>query len=243
MNRYALKDADGIPLEGTPHEMWRRVASTLSRTKDEGQDFYNALADFRFVPAGRILNGAGSEALSTLYNCFVLGVGSAGMPRDSREAIMDTVTRMVEITSRGGGVGINWSALRPSGIRIKGVDGTSSGAVSWMKGADQMVNSIRQGGSRTAALMYILEDWHPDIAEFVRERFLRANHSVAISEKTMTQVNSGFMLSDHSLEFPDVRFPGYDSLWDGDLGGVEGQGPAHAQGQSREAHIPLVPVG
>ena len=99
------------------------------------------------MPAGRILSGVGRGTTNTLYNCFVLGVGDHSMPRDSREAIMHTVSRMVEITSRGGGVGVNWGALRPAGVRISGVDGESSGAVSWMRGADQMVDSIRQGGS------------------------------------------------------------------------------------------------
>ena len=214
LDRYALKDRHGMAVERYPVDMWDRVSKGLARNESERLEFLQVLSGFRFVPAGRILSGVGQDTRNTWYNCFVLGVGDAFTPRDSRDGIMSTVTRMVDITSRGGGVGINWAPLRPSGTRIVGVDGNSSGAVSWMAGADHMVNSIRQGGSRTAALMYILPVWHPDVWEFCEAMFLRANHSVAVSRAFMDAVrNDEFW----PFEFPDTRYPNYDHLWDGDL--------------------------
>ena len=119
------------------------------------------------------LNGLGSAATNTFYNCYVIGLEARTpeLGQDSRSAITDMVGRMVEITARGGGVGVNWSVLRPADTYIRGVNSFSPGAVPWMLGADQMVNSIRQGGSRTAALMYTLDDWHPDLMEFVTTNF------------------------------------------------------------------------
>ena len=222
LDRYARKDSEGRPTEKTPAEMWHRVCFSLARTADEYTQFHRILEGFRFVPAGRILNGVGSDTVNTLYNCFVISLSpKADRGADSRRAIMDVVSRMVEITSRGGGVGINWSTLRPEGARIRGVDGYSSGAVSWMGGADRMVDSIRQGGSRTAALMYILEDWHPDIFRFAEAEFLRANHSVAVSDKFMEAVRADTFWN---LEFPDTSDPDYDTEWTGDLRAWEAAG-------------------
>lgn len=170
-----------------------------------------------------MLNGVGSGNVNTLYNCFVIGVEppSYKLGADSRLAIMETVTRMIEITARGGGVGINWSCLRPAGSYIKGVNGYSSGSVSWMMGADGMINSIRQGGTRTAALMFILDDWHPDVLEFADTSFSRANHSVAISAKFMNAVKDG---SSWAFKFPDTSHPDYNIVWTGDIDDWEMKG-------------------
>lgn len=217
LDRYALRDSAGELLETIPEQMWGRVASELA-DGDEGlyNVFRDALGGFGFVPAGRVLSGLGSRARVTLYNCFVLGVRSRdpAVGNDSRRAIIRTVEEMIEITCRGGGVGINWSTLRPSGAYIRGVNGHSSGAVSWMSGADAMVNSIRQGGSRTAALMYILDDWHPDVLEFAEASFSRANHSVAVSDKFMNCVVKDL---DWDLIFPDTTFESYNQIWSGDI--------------------------
>ena len=214
-DRYARRTVDGQQMESTPSEMWKRVADALATDEDERLLFYHTLSDFKLVPAGRVLSGAGVEyTTNTLYNCFVIGLRDVGKGCDSRSAIMDVVTRMVEITARGGGVGINWSTLRPRGTRIRGVDSYSTGSVSWMGGADRMVDNIRQGGTRSAALMYIIDDWHPDVMEFAASSFLRANHSVAISSQFMGAVKRG---GKWPLVFPDTTHPAYDSEWDGNL--------------------------
>ena len=218
LDRYALKRPDGRPLETNVGDMFHRVAGALGRDPSEQAWFNDAMCEFGFVPAGRCLTGAGGKNAATLYNCFVIGIrdmtGRHG--RDSRVAIMNTMTRMVEINSRGGGVGINWSVLRPDGAYIRGVDGTSSGPNCWMRGADALADQIRQGGTRTAALMFMLNDWHPDAPAFakIKERFRRANFSLAISDEFMDKVKHG---KDWHTLFPRTTCPEYNTLWDGGI--------------------------
>lgn len=218
LDRYALRDRDGILLETELEQMWQRVASCIGGDAAERESFLEILRDFRFVPSGRILSGAGSAQKATYYNCFVIGVKAKDVKvgNDSRSGIMSTMSDVVEITSRGGGVGVNWSTLRPAGTFIRGVNGRSSGAETWMRGADALANAIRQGGSRTAALMFMLDDWHPDIMEFTRpgNKFSRANFSVNISNAFMEAVKND---REWLLQFPDISSPFYDKEWDGDL--------------------------
>ena len=98
-DRYALKDGEGKQIERAPEEMWRRVAHFIAggekteETKNFWEEkFYNALEDFKFVPGGRILSGAGTSAQLTFYNCFVIP-----SPEDSRGGIFDSVKLMVDI--------------------------------------------------------------------------------------------------------------------------------------------------
>jgi ribonucleoside-diphosphate reductase alpha chain len=218
LDRYALRRPDGRPLETDLDTMFSRVASAIGRDSSQATKFREAMSQFGFLPGGRVLTGAGGRSAATLYNCFVLGIhgitGSHG--RDSRVAIMHTMSRMVEINSRGGGVGINWSVLRPSGAYIHGVDGTSSGPNCWMRGADGLADQIRQGGSRTAALMFMLNDWHPDAPDFarIRERFRRANFSLALSDAFIEKVRSRGMW--HTM-FPVTTCPEYNKEWDGGI--------------------------
>lgn len=218
MDRYALRRPDGRTVESSVDQMRLRVAAAIGRDVSQASAFVGLLDGFGFVPAGRVLSGAGGRSHSTLYNCFVIGIrdvtGNHGC--DSRVAIMNTMTRMVEINARGGGVGINWSVLRPSGAYIHGVDGHSSGPNCWMQGADALADQIRQGGSRTAALMFMLNDWHPDAPAFarIRQRFKRANFSMAISDAFIEKVKSGGMW--HTL-FPLTSCPEYNRAWDGGI--------------------------
>jgi ribonucleoside-diphosphate reductase alpha chain len=216
IDRYALHDDNGVALETQPNQMWHRVASTLARDEAQYARFKWVLDDWKFVPGGRILSGVGASQKVTLYNCFVIDPGDPGSPdgRDSRSGIIHTTQRMVEITARGGGVGVNWATLRPRDTFIRGVNSRSSGAVAWMSGIDHMVDKIRQGGTRTAALMYCLPDWHPDVMEFINYSFLRANHSVLVSDAFMKAVAND---ENWFFEFPDITDPSYNVLWDGDL--------------------------
>lgn len=223
LDRYALKDQAGNCIETRPEETFDRVATALSKDSGEYASYLDALTSFRFVPAGRVLAGAGAEQTVTLYNCFVLGVkpDDPQYGRDSRQAIMDTTKHMIEITSRGGGVGLNWGVLRPNGSYIRGVNGQSTGSVAWMSGADAMVDKIRQGGSRTAALMYILPSWHPDVIQFADSSFLRANHSVAVDTSFMEAVRKDAF---YDLIFPDTTHAAYNTEWDGDIEGWQQKG-------------------
>ncbi len=218
------------PLETDPGQMMDRVAKGIASVEptpelqqEWTEHFRWLLDDFKFVPAGRILTAAGTEQLLTYYNCYVVP-----SPRDSREGIIETLHRMTEIMSRGGGVGINVSSLRPRQAYVKGVNGRSSGAVSWGALYSFVTGLIEQGGSRRGALMLILNDWHPDIFEFINSKreagkITNANISVGVSDKLMEAVKVD---GDWDLVFPDTGAPNYDDLWDGDLNAwIEGGHP------------------
>ncbi|MBZ0288366.1 MAG: ribonucleoside-diphosphate reductase, adenosylcobalamin-dependent, partial [Anaerolineae bacterium] len=133
--------------------------------------------------------------------------------------IIETLRQMTEIMSRGGGVGINISSLRPRHSYVKGVNGRSSGAVSWGALYSFVTGLLEQGGSRRGALMLILNDWHPDIFDFINSKrtagqITNANISVGVSDKLMDAVKAD---GDWDLMFPDSSDPDYDDVWDGDL--------------------------
>jgi len=221
LDRYSLKDKDGKPVEKTPNEMWKRIARAVaSQENKENQKkyekiFFEAMKDFKYIPGGRILAGAGTNYAVTYYNCFVIP-----SPKDAREGILDTLKQMVEIMARGGGVGINLSSLRPRGTRVKKVNGFSSGPINWAELFSVATKDIiQQGGTRRGALMLMIWDWHPDIEEFITvkqdlTRINGANLSVAVSDKLMEAVERD---GDWDLVFPDTTDPEYDIKWNGDL--------------------------
>lgn len=223
LDRYALKAEDGSLLEQTPQETWKRVAKGIAaneKRKDRAkweEQFYKIMEDFKFVPGGRILSGAGSGYQVTYFNCFVIP-----SPKDSRHGILDSLGQLVEIQARSGGVGLNLSSLRPKGARVKKVNGTSSGPVNWATLFSVATHDIvQQGGSRRGATMLMLWDWHPDIEEFITikqdlTKINGANLSVCISDEFMEAVKNGL---DWDLVYPDLDDPRYDELWDGDLSG------------------------
>ena len=229
VDRYSLKDADGGPLEEYPEQMWRRVAAGIAQVektkhaqKEWAVRFYNTLKDFKFVPGGRVLSGAGTPYEVTFYNCFVIP-----SPHDSRDGILDNLKIMVDIFSRSGGAGINLSSLRPRGARVKKVNGRSSGPVNWASLYSTATHDvIQQGGTRRGALMLMLNDWHPDLIEFIEvkrdlSKINGANLSVCISDAFMEAVEQD---RDWDLVFPDIEEPHYDQLWDGDLEKWQGLG-------------------
>jgi ribonucleoside-diphosphate reductase alpha chain len=252
LDRYALRDTSGDPVETQPAEMWDRVANAIGSTADERAAFRALLQDYKFVPGGRILSGAGTGTEVTFYNCYVIPIETktrrlsltedwllnrANDPgSDSREAILDTLSVMVDIMSRGGGVGINWSVLRPKGTHLSRVNGTTSGPVSWMDVASHAVQTVTQGGSRRGAAMFMLDDWHPDVMEFIDakrnlDKITGANVSVSVSDAFMAAVESD---GDWDLVFPDTTHPEYNSRWDGDLSGWKDAGlPVRVHGTVR----------
>ena len=228
LDRYALKNGKGHPIEKTPEEMWRRVARGIAAVEDGKkkkyweQKFYEAMESFKYVPGGRILAGAGTGSKVTFYNCFVIP-----SPHDSRGGILKTLSQMVEIMARGGGVGINLSSLRPRGAYVRKVNGHSSGPCNWAELFSVATKDIiQQGGTRRGALMLMLWDWHPDIEEFITvkrdlSRINGANLSVCVSDRFMEAVKQD---KDWELKFPDINDKKYDSLWDGDISEWEKKG-------------------
>lgn len=157
------------PIEIFYEQIAKRVAFELSRNEKSErlrsewfERFYNQLKTMNFVPAGRVLYGAGSGTEVTYFNCFVMP-----FVKDSRGGISDHRKEVMEIMSRGGGVGTNGSTLRPKNAKAKGVGGRSSGAVSWLHDLSQLTHLVEQGGSRRGAQMIMMSIWHPDIIEFI----------------------------------------------------------------------------
>ncbi|MYL63139.1 vitamin B12-dependent ribonucleotide reductase [Bacillus hwajinpoensis] len=157
------------PLEVYYEQIARRNARGLADVeKTDGEKkywedrFYNELSSMNFVPAGRVLYGAGADTEVTYFNCYVMP-----FPQDSREGISEHRKQVMEIMSRGGGVGTNGSTLRPRNTLARGVNGKSSGSVSWLDDIAKLTHLVEQGGSRRGAQMIMLADWHPDIIEFI----------------------------------------------------------------------------
>lgn len=138
------------------------VEKTAEKRQEWFEKFYQQLVGLKFIPAGRVLYGAGADTDVTYFNCYVMPFVA-----DSREGISDHRKQVMEIMSRGGGVGTNGSTLRPRNTLARGVNGKSSGSVSWLDDIAKLTHLVEQGGSRRGAQMIMLADWHPDIAEFI----------------------------------------------------------------------------
>lgn len=199
-----------------PGETWEaaseRIADFVFPAEEElRKATEKAIKNREFIPAGRILKSAGAERNLTGYNCYVLP-----SPEDSREGIVKTLGEMIEIMSHGGGVGINLASLRPRDAKVEGVDGTSSGAVSWGSLYSQATGLIIQGGSRRGALMLTLPIWHPDIIEFINCKktpgmMENANLSVMVTDDFMEAVEKNNLWK---LQFPDTAWEEYKE-WTG----------------------------
>ncbi|MCZ8514358.1 adenosylcobalamin-dependent ribonucleoside-diphosphate reductase [Paenibacillus filicis] len=210
-----------LTVEKTPEQMWDRLAAAMASVEatpekrtEWTEKFRYVLDDWKLVPGGRIAAGADASDELTLFNCYVIP-----SPHDSRGGIMATLSEMTEIMARGGGVGINLSSLRPRRSVVKGVNGSSSGAVSWGGLFSYTTGLIEQGGSRRGALMLMINDWHPDVLDFITVKqtmgqITNANLSVCVSNGFMKAVKEDL---DWELVYPDTTDAEYDELWDGDL--------------------------
>ena len=209
------------PLETVPEQMFERIARHIASVESTPElqtewetRFRDLMDDWKYVPAGRIFTGAGTGQNLTFYNCYVIP-----SPKDSRGGIFETLGQMAEIMSRGGGVGINVSTLRPRYAYVKGVNGRSSGAVSWASLYSFVTGLIEQGGSRRGALMLILNVWHPDVMDFINSKkeagkITNANISVGITDDFMQAVKHD---QPWDLVFPDSSDPLYKESWDGNI--------------------------
>ncbi len=192
--KYRLKSADGTPIDETVEATWRRIAQSLASVEaapDEWEPrFYAALEDFRFLPAGRIIAGAGTGRSVTLFNCFVMGT----IP-DSMSGIFEALREAALTMQQGGGIGYDFSTIRPRGAAVKGVAADASGPLSFMDVWDAMCRTIMSAGSRRGAMMATMRCDHPDIEEFVAAkadaaRLRNFNVSVLITDPFMAAVKA-----------------------------------------------------
>jgi ribonucleoside-diphosphate reductase alpha chain len=194
LEKYALHAEDGTVLEPTPPLMWDRVAREIASVEPDDslrehwrREFRWLLDGFRFLPGGRIMHGAGNPSKITLLNCYFCAIRG-----DSIEAIYDAAYRAARTYSRGGGVGIDITPLRPRGAPVHNAARTSTGAVSFMELFSLTTGLIGQEGRR-GALMITIADHHPDVLDFCRiKRDLTsvryANISVRLSDPFMRAV-------------------------------------------------------
>jgi len=192
--KYRLKTPDGTPVDVDVAHSWARVALAAARAEvPENRahwalEFAEALAGYRFLPAGRILAGAGTDRSVTLFNCFVMGT----IP-DSMDGIFSGLREAALTLQQGGGIGYDFSTLRPKGAPVHGVGADASGPVSFMEVWDAMCRTIMSAGSRRGAMMATLACDHPDIEEFIdakqaKGRLSMFNLSVLVSDRFMAAV-------------------------------------------------------
>ena len=192
--KYRLKAPDGTPIDRDVADSWTRVALALAEAEPAGRwvlhakDFAHALAGHKFLPAGRILAGAGTGRNVTLFNCFVMG----GI-EDSMDGIFSALREAALTLQQGGGIGYDFSTLRPKGAAVAGVGADASGPVSFMDVWDAMCRTIMSAGSRRGAMMATLAVDHPDIEDFITAkrtpgRLSNFNLSVLVSDAFMHAV-------------------------------------------------------
>ena len=190
--KYRFKSADGAPVDKTLEETWRRVAGALAAVEETPADwegaFYEALDGFRFLPAGRILAGAGTGRDVTLFNCFVMGA----VP-DDMSGIFEHLKEAALTMQQGGGIGYDFSTLRPKGAPVRGVGADASGPITFMDVWDAMCRTIMSAGHRRGAMMATMRCDHPDIEAFVDAkqdagRLRMFNLSVLVTDAFMDAV-------------------------------------------------------
>ncbi|NCV12528.1 MAG: adenosylcobalamin-dependent ribonucleoside-diphosphate reductase, partial [Rhodobacteraceae bacterium] len=178
----------------TVEDTWRRIARALAVVEKDADhwenEFYGALEDFKFLPAGRITAGAGTARKVTLFNCFVMGT----IP-DSMGGIFDMLKEAALTMQQGGGIGYDFSTIRPKGALVTGVAADASGPLSFMDVWDSMCRTIMSAGSRRGAMMATMRCDHPDIEDFITAksdaaRLRMFNVSVLVTDPFMEAVKA-----------------------------------------------------
>jgi ribonucleoside-diphosphate reductase alpha chain len=206
--KYRYTQADGAG-DSSFAETAARVATAvaaaepLALREKWAARFCNAIRDLRFIPAGRVLAGAGTERSVTLFNCFVMGT----IP-DSLDGIFDHLKQAALTMQQGGGVGMDFSTIRPSGSLVRGVGASASGPLTFMDCWDSMCGTVQSAGQRRGAMMGCLRIDHPDIEAFIDAkrdpgRFRNFNLSVLVTDAFMSALGSD---SDWPLLFGDETF-------------------------------------
>ncbi|MEP4246711.1 adenosylcobalamin-dependent ribonucleoside-diphosphate reductase [Tateyamaria sp.] len=216
--KYRFKEADGTPIDASVEDSWRRIARDLASVEDDPSawedQFYGALEDFKFLPAGRITAGAGTARSVTLFNCFVMGT----IP-DSMGGIFEMLKEAALTMQQGGGIGYDFSTIRPKGAGVKGVAADASGPLSFMDVWDAMCRTIMSAGSRRGAMMATMRCDHPDIEDFITAksdaaRLRMFNVSVLITDAFMEAVKAD---GPWDLQFDGAVYKTVQAraLWDG----------------------------
>ena len=216
--KYRLKTAEGTPVDKSIPDSWRRVAKALAEKEEDPtfweQRFFEAMEDFRFLPAGRILSGAGAKRSVTLFNCFVMGT----IP-DDITGIFDSLKEAALTMQQGGGIGYDFSTIRPKGAPVKGVGADASGPLSFMDVWDAMCRTIMSAGSRRGAMMAVLKCDHPDVLDFIQAkrepgRLRMFNLSVLVSDAFMLAVKED---AAWELQFDGVVYKSLPAreIWNG----------------------------
>lgn len=216
--KYRLKKYDGTPMDLTVQDTWERVAGSLAEKEKDSKHwskvFYEALESFKFIPAGRINAGAGTgDRNVTLFNCFVMGT-----LEDSLSGIFDGLKEAVITMQQGGGIGYDFSTLRPQGAEVKGVAADSSGPLTFMDVWDASCKTIMSAGIRRGAMMATMRCDHPDVEKFIEAkrdplRLRMFNMSVLITDEFMVAVknNQPFDLKFGGKVYKTINAK---SLWD-----------------------------
>ena len=167
--KYRSKSEDGTPIDQTITDTFYRVAKAVSSVEINSElwknKFFEVMANFRFLPAGRIICGAGTMRDVTLFNCIVMG----DIP-DDMAGIFVALKEAAVTMQQGGGIGHNFSTLRPKGSPVKGVGVDASGPLSFMDVWDTMCRTIMSAGSRRGAMMAAMRCDHPDIEDFIEAK-------------------------------------------------------------------------
>jgi len=215
--KYRLKGPDGSPVDRTIEDTWRRVARALAAPERDPaaweERFASALDGFKFLPAGRIVAGSGTGRTVTLFNCFVMGT----IP-DDMGGIFAHLREAALTMQQGGGIGYDFSTLRPKGAPVKGVGADASGPLTFMDVWDAMCRTIMSAGYRRGAMMATLACDHPDIEAFIEAkqepgRLRMFNLSVLVTDAFMTAVkeDAPWELTFAGVSFKTVRAR---DLWD-----------------------------
>lgn len=195
-SKYRFKQFDGTPIDLTPADTWKRVASALAEAEsekeraDRAEEFYRVMVSGEFSPAGRIIAGAGTGRNVTLSNCFTMGT----IP-DSMDGIFSHLREAALTMQQGGGIGYDFSTIRPKGAEVKGVAADASGPLTFMDVWDAMCRTVMSAGSRRGAMMATMRCDHPDIEAFIDAKRDPAklrmfNLSVLVTDEFMEAVKS-----------------------------------------------------
>jgi ribonucleoside-diphosphate reductase alpha chain len=194
--KYRYQPDDGMTAESSIEDSWRRVAHAVAAAERDddrlvwADSFYRILEDYRFLPAGRILAGAGTDRQVTLFNCFVMG----RIP-DSLDGIFTQLKEAALTMQQGGGIGHDFSTLRPRGAPGRGVGADASGPISFMDVWDAMCKTIMSAGTRRGAMMGTMRCDHPDIEAFIAAkqqagRLRNFNLSVLVTDAFIAAVKA-----------------------------------------------------
>ena len=204
-NKYRYQNGnDETPADSDIYDSWQRTARAIAGVEKDKQDeharrFYAILDDFQFLPGGRILAGSGIKRQVTLFNCFVMG-----QIEDSIDGIFDALKQAALTIQQGGGIGCDFSTLRPSGMRAQRVGVVASGPISFMRIWDSMCATLLSTGSRRGAMMATLRCDHPDIETFIAAKqnpgeLRHFNLSVLVTDAFMQAITDD---ADWPLLFP-----------------------------------------